>query len=159
MEPMNWFEDAESWRFILVGYLPRLVIVSLAWEGAQSPLYTLWENPHFGQIAFAVTHCTAGDALIGLLALVSSLILVRAPYRAEWPGTRVVVVMIALAMAYTLYSEKINLALGNWAYASTMPIVPWLEIGLAPLLQWLLVPLATWWWTNQSMPSSATSDS
>lgn len=156
---MNWFEDFESWRLIFRGYLPRLTIVNLVWEIAQLPLYTLWENPHREQIAIAVAHCTAGDALIGVLALISALILVRAPRRLDWPGTRIVAVMIVLTMAYTVYSEQINLALGEWDYAATMPIVPWLEVGLAPLLQWLLVPLATWWWTNQSMPSSTASDS
>jgi len=150
---MNWFADADSRRFILRGYLPRLTIINLAWEIAQLPLYTLWENPHLEQIAFAVAHCTAGDLLIASLALLSALILVRAPSRREWSEKQIVAVMVSLAMAYTVFSEQNNLALGNWTYAAAMPLVPGLEVGLAPLLQWLLVPLAAWRWANRRSPS------
>ena len=103
---MNWFEDFESWRFIFRSYLPRLAIINLVWEIAQLPLYTLWENPHREQIAVAVAHCTAGDALIGVLALVGALILVRAPRRLNWPVKRIVAAVIGLTMAYTVYSVR-----------------------------------------------------
>ncbi len=29
---------------------------------------------------------------------------------------------------------------GRWAYSDLMPIVPLLQVGLAPVLQWLVVP-------------------
>ena len=150
---MNWVEDPESWRFILRRYLPRLTVTSLVWEIGQLPSYTLWENPHREQIAYAVAHCTTGDVLIGALALVGALILVHAPTRPDWSEKQIVAVMVSLAMAYTVFSEQNNLALGNWTYAAAMPLVPGLEVGLAPLLQWLLVPLAAWRWANRRSPS------
>ncbi len=146
---MIWAEDAESWRYILFRYLPRLAVTSLVWEIAQLPLYTLWESPHLDQIAFAVAHCSLGDVVIGAGALISALVLSRAPCRKDWPTRRIVVLMIGLALAYTALSERINLALENWAYAAAMPIVPWLEVGLAPLLQWVVVPLVAWRWATQ----------
>ena len=42
-------------------------------------------------------------------------------------------------MAYTVFSEWFNVyRLGSWAYADAMPTLG--GIGLAPILQWLLMP-------------------
>ncbi|MBI3285633.1 MAG: hypothetical protein HYZ65_12415 [Burkholderiales bacterium] len=146
---MNWYTYKESWSFILRRYLPRLALCSLAWEILQLPLYTLWSEPSLWWIAYAVAHCTVGDAMIGTAALIVALTLTRANETACWPRSKIAVRMILLALAYTVFSERSNLALGNWAYSPWMPIVPWINVGLAPLLQWLLVPLAAWRWANR----------
>ncbi len=143
---MMWYAHAESWSFVIRRYLPRLALCSLAWEVMQLPLYTLWADPRLEWIAFAVAHCTVGDVMIGTSALVVALILSRAGHPANWPGTRICAWMVFLALGYTLASERINLIRGNWTYSDWMPVVPWLEVGLAPLLQWIVVPLAAWWW-------------
>ena len=129
---MNWYAYSDSWSFIFRRYLPRLAFCSLAWEILQLPLYTLWTEPHLGRIIFAVAHCTAGDAMIGLAALVLALALSRAGARAVWPKTKVGGLMVVLAVAYTLLSERINLARGSWAYSPWMPVMPWLQVGLTP---------------------------
>ena len=43
-------------------YVAWLVPAMLAWEIAQLPLYTLWRDGAPGAIAFAVLHCSLGDA-------------------------------------------------------------------------------------------------
>ena len=145
---MNWYAHPETWSFILRRYLPRLAICSLAWEVAQLPLYTLWAEPRLERIAYAVLHCTAGDVLIGVAALLLALSLSGAGARASWPVTRIVMWMIVAAVAYTVLSERINLDWGVWAYSAWMPVLPWIDVGLAPLLQWIVVPLAAWRWAN-----------
>ena len=147
---MRWYADKESWRFILRAYLPRLLVGNFIWEIAQLPLYTLWESAYLKPIIFAVIHCTAGDVLIGASAVIGALLLLRAPCRKDWHTKRIVALTIGIGLAYTTLSEQFNLAQGNWAYAAAMPVVPWLEVGLAPLLQWLLVPAAAWWCANQT---------
>ncbi|TBR12565.1 MAG: hypothetical protein EPO43_13365 [Rugosibacter sp.] len=146
---MNWYTRSESWSFILRSYLPRMALCSLAWEIVQLPLYTLWAEPRLGWIAFAVAHCTVGDTMIGMAALVFALTLDRAGERANWPRTRIGMWMVFLAVAYTLLSERSNLTQGNWAYSVWMPVLPWVEVGLAPVAQWIIVPLVTWWWANR----------
>lgn len=146
---MNWYTHPESWSFIFYRYLPRLTLCSLVWEIAQLPLYTLLSEPSLSRIAYAVAHCTLGDAMIGTAALFLALTLSDAGERATWPRTRIIILMIFSAVAYTLLSEKINLTQGNWAYSDWMPILPWLNVGVSPLLQWVFVPLVAWWWTHQ----------
>jgi hypothetical protein len=122
-------------------YLPAIVAANLAWEVAQLPLYTIRREGSAGEIAFAVAHCTGGDAVIALGALVLALVGVGEP---GWPTTgfaRVAVAATALGAGYTVLSEWLNTTVRqSWAYASAMPTLPPLGTGLAPLLQWLLLP-------------------
>ncbi|HJV92608.1 MAG TPA: hypothetical protein VJ572_03980 [Azonexus sp.] len=146
---MNWYAHPQSWSFIGRRYLPRLTFCSLLWEIAQLPLYSLWAEPSPASIAYAVAHCTVGDAMIGTVALVLALTLGRTGEPAHWPRPRIAWGMVFLAVAYTLFSERSNVLRGSWAYASSMPIVPWIEVGVAPLAQWVVVPLVAWWWANR----------
>jgi hypothetical protein len=63
--------------------------------------------------------------------------------RFHWPsfGGRMVFTAIMLGAAYTVFSEWLNVEIRrSWSYAAEMPVVPWLGTGVAPLLQWLVVP-------------------
>jgi hypothetical protein len=129
------------WLAAMRATMVRLVPAMLAWEILQLPLFTLWRDGTAREIAFAVLHCTAGDALIAMAALSWALLLVGSP---QWPDRgfgRVAVATVAIGLAYTGYSEWLNVELrGSWAYAEAMPRLPVLGTGLAPLLQWALVP-------------------
>ncbi len=143
-----WYRDAAARSLILRRYLPWLAGLSLAWEIAQLPLYTLWEEATPAYIAFAVAHCTIGDILIGMVTLALSLVLMRSGSPEQWPRARIAVLTAITAVAYTALSEWINtVALRSWEYSSLMPRVRLgeIELGLSPLAQWLLIPpLALW---------------
>lgn len=141
-----WYRDRRAWQLIASRFLPWLAVLSLAWEIAQLPLYTLWTEATATYMAFAVLHCTLGDVLIGASALLVALILVRAAGIASWRWLRIAALAALFGVGYTVFSEWMNTAiLGSWAYASSMPRIPLgvIDIGLSPLLQWLVVsPLA-----------------
>ena len=130
-----------DWPRALRRYLGVSLLAHLGWEILQLPLYTLWSTGKFQQKAFAVAHCTLGDAMIAGLSLLVALALFA---RASWPHASVAHVYwasLALGVGYTIYSEWLNISVrGSWAYSELMPIVPLLGTGLAPLLQWLVVP-------------------
>ncbi len=141
----RWVRDRQSWRFIFLAYVPVLALLSLAWELAQLPLYTLWEST-LPEIAFAVAHCTGGDVQIGLSALFAALLLTRAGALPQWRWPRVIAVAVTAGTGYTVYSEWLNTAVRkSWAYSELMPVVPHLEVGLSPLAQWIVVPVASLW--------------
>ena len=138
-----WCGDPATWHFVLARYLPALGAFSLLWEIVQLPLYTLRAEAPPAYIAYAVLHCTAGDVLIGAGALIAALIATRAGALREWRWTRVGVVAVAFGLAYTALSEWMNTAIrASWAYSEWMPVLPFVPIGLSPLLQWVVVPAA-----------------
>jgi hypothetical protein len=139
----RWYSSPAAWRLIVLRFLPWLLGLSLAWEIAQLPLYTLWREAPATWIAFSVAHCTAGDALIGVSALAAALVLTRAEEPSRWRWGRIAILTAVLAATYTVFSEWMNTAvLRSWTYSELMPVlrVAGTEIGLAPLAQWLLLP-------------------
>ena len=129
-------------------FVPALAVLNTIWEIAQLPLYTLWEEGSLPSIAYAVLHCTLGDVAIGTLALVFALIATRARVVETWRWRQVALFLVIPAVGYTVFSEWMNtVARAGWEYSALMPVVrfPGLEIGLSPLLQWMVIPpLALW---------------
>lgn len=140
---------------MLVGlrwYLLASTGLNLLWEIVQLPLYTLWQNGTTSQISIAILHCTAGDMIIASTTLVLALVLLNQhgwPTRAS-PSLKMAVALAGLA--YTIFSERMNLANGGWAYSELMPVVPWLDVGLSPVLQWLFVPVISLWYAEKRVP-------
>ena len=138
-----WFYDRAAWRLIALGYLPWLAATSLVWEVAHAPLYTLWRDSQAAYIAFAVVHCTLGDIVIGGLSLLLALSILRQRALGRWQWRRIAVLTAFLGLAYTVFSEWMNVTvLRSWAYGESMPRITLgtLDIGITPLLQWLVVP-------------------
>jgi hypothetical protein len=143
-----WYRDPAARVLILRRYVPWLAGLSLAWEIAQLPLYTLWKQATPAYIAFAVAHCTVGDVLIGGVALAAALVITQAPALTGWQGPRIAAVTAVIATSYTAFSEWMNTAvLRNWEYSALMPRISLrdIELGVSPLAQWLVIPsLALW---------------
>ncbi len=134
------FENG-SWLRFLRRYLLASFLLNMIWEFVQMPLYTLWqEGSRVKIIAFGL-HCTAGDAAIASFALLSALLIAGC---SEWPRRgyhKIAYLTIGFGFAYTAYSEWLNVYVRkSWAYSPLMPLLPPFDLGLAPLLQWLIVP-------------------
>ena len=136
------------WLIAIRHFLLSATAMNLAWEVVQMPLYTIWSTGSWREIVFAVLHCTGGDLLIGNSILI--LVLLVAGHR-DWPHRRfwqVAVLTIAVGLGYTVFSEWNNTEIrGNWAYRDWMPKLPLIGTGLAPLLQWVVVPALAFRWT------------
>jgi hypothetical protein len=140
---VKWYRDRATLRWIAARYLPWMLVLNLAWEAAHVRLYTLWQEAEAAYIAFSVSHCTLGDVVIGLAALMVALMLVRASSIAHWPWATVATITSLAGIAYTIFSEWMNITLlRSWTYAEGMPTleIAGFEIGLTPLAQWLVLP-------------------
>jgi len=110
------------------------------WEWLQTPFFKDITTD-INSIVWFRLHCTLGDMLIltSCVALVS--LLRRGTRWLSHPRFSDLLLVTALAVAYTGGSEYVNVHLrGSWGYSSWMPVLPLLGIGLVPLLQWLVLP-------------------
>ena len=142
-----------DWVYALPAYLGASIAAHLMWEVLQLPLYTIWTTATREQLAFALLHCTAGDTIIAGLSLLAALTLFGF---SAWPSanaTRVYCATLVLGAGYTVFSEWLNTGVrGTWAYSDLMPVVPLLGTGIAPLLQWLVVPTLAFWFAFHRIP-------
>ena len=147
---------SDAWLFVLRHYLAVIVMANLAWEFAQLPLYTIWKTGSAGGIVFAAVHCTGGDILIATASLVLALVLAGA----GWPTARrayrrIAGLAVAFGLAYAVFSEWFNVVVRkSWAYSELMPVVPVVNAGLSPLLQWIVLPVAAFWWAGRCLSAA-----
>ncbi|MBV6413479.1 MAG: hypothetical protein OMOMHJEC_01292 [Xanthomonadales bacterium] len=138
--------------FSLAGALRRAFAYALItlpmfalWELAHVRLYTIWVDAGPDAAWRAALHCSLGDAVIAVACALAAALLARAlPWLARTHRTDAVIV--ALGLLTTIAIEWISTRwLGRWAYREIMPVDPILGIGLSPLAQWIVVPVAALW--------------
>ncbi|MFZ3186167.1 MAG: hypothetical protein WA173_18730 [Pseudomonas sp.] len=145
-----WHDDPQVWRFVFTRYLGSFTAMSLLWEVAQLPLYRLWAEESIASITYVVIHCTLGDMLIGVVALLAALVVTRARGLERWHWARIGTCAITLGFAYTMFSEWLNTSVRmSWAYSDRMPLTPFIPLGISPLLQWLVVPACALLWAKR----------
>lgn len=134
------------WLKTLRCYLAFTFLANVTWEFAHLPLYTIWDTGSPSELVFAAAHCTLGDLIIATMTLVLCVLLVG---DTRWPQAgyvRVATMTTGAGVAYTIFSEWLNLVVrASWAYAPEMPVIPLIGIGLSPLLQWVMIPLLGFW--------------
>jgi len=119
--------------------------LELLWEIAQFPLYTVWHEGSWSNILYGLAHCTLGDLMILLVGYWLVAVLNR---DRDWYLNTVLpngFLFVLLVAVYTVYSEITNVRSGTWGYTALMPIVPVVDIGAMPLLQWVLIPPVLLW--------------
>ncbi len=146
ISPRGWRTWPEV-RLLLFG-LP----LELLWETAQFPLYDVWHQNDWGYILYGLAHCTLGDLLI-LLVLYEIVALLNRN-RAWYMTNKVLVggaLFTLLGVGYTIYSEIMNVRVkGTWGYTELMPLIPVIEVGGMPFLQWVLIPPVLLWLMRQT---------
>src|SRR3546814_66786 len=85
-----------DWHAVLRRYLVVIALGNFVWEMFHMPLYTIWREGTWNEIAFAALHCTGGDILIALSSLILALLLAG---NCAWPRERFRPVA-ALALAF-----------------------------------------------------------
>ncbi len=125
------------------------VVVNYPWERVQSRLYVL---PSGVEVEWWM--CAAASVADGLMALLIFQIGRLGIGQRDWylrPGTRGYVVLLLSGAIVSTVIEWSTIHVGQlWAYSPRMPVIPWLNIGLAPLAQMLVLPpliftLLAWW--------------
>lgn len=128
--------------------------LQLLWEIAQFPLYTVWHEGDWSYILYGLIHCTLGDLLILLSIFWFVSLLNRSRYWVFSLSMPNVVLFTGSGLGYTIFSEILNTRIkGTWGYTELMPIVPVIEVGGMPFLQWLLIPPVLLWLMQIMRPS------
>ena len=130
------------------------LLLNFAWEILQAPLYAgMADMPH-GQVTKTCLQATGGDAVIMLLAY--GVVAVAARSRrwivaaSGWQLALFMAIGISITAAIEWLATR-GQWIGNWNYLPTMPLVPGADIGLAPLLQWVVLPLLTVWFVRRQL--------
>lgn len=141
MNPPSPPQVSPGWISPLAIYLSLVTALNLIWEVFQLPFYTIWSESPISVSLTAAAHCTLGDFIIASWTIMLAILLVGR----HWPRQKFIEVAVAtmvLAVIYTIFSEWLNVNVRrSWAYSPLMPTLPWIDTGVAPLLQWVVTPM------------------
>ncbi len=131
-------------------------LLNFPWEFLQVPLFVAMpEMAHWDAVLFC-TRATLGDVLIALIAFWIVAGLRGNRYWLLRPDTRSILGFIAIGIVITVGLEWHATEIQQrWQYAERMPTLPLLGTGLAPLLQWLLLPPLILWLARRQMLGEA----
>lgn len=122
-------------------YILTLVVVAfllhLLWENAQAPLFAGYSS--FGQHLPICFVGTIGDVVITLFVFVFIRLLKKDEPQTITDFLALAIIGFSIAVAI----EQNALLAGKWNYTSAMPIIPWINVGLMPIIQMtILLPLS-----------------
>ena len=128
-------------------------LLNLPWEFLQSPLYqSMRDAPHWEAVQ-RCTLATLGDVAIMVFAYECIALAHRYQHWFERPTVGRLSGFIAIGVLVTIVMERLALIdpTHGWKYASAMPIIPLLGVGLAPVMQWIVLPLLAIWFVNRQL--------
>ena len=140
--------------------LPELNILFFAfllhfsWEMLQVPLYAELPGATHWEGIRTCLHATLGDVGIALVAFWCGALVGRSRQWFRWRNRTAFWVYVGLGLVATLVLERVATGSSQrWLYAPAMPIVPLLDVGLSPILQWLVLPPVVLWITRRQLQS------
>ena len=121
-------------------------ILNFVWELVQMPLYK--DAPYTtSHIAFCALASVADALMVLLIYLVLALVF-KTPFWVQNINWQRVVIVIVVGGVGAILSEMRHLSLGSWVYDDSMPIIPIVNAGLSPVLQFALLPIVIYLLSN-----------
>jgi hypothetical protein len=116
----------------------------------QVPLFAGMAEASHGSVVWACIQAAGGDVLILLASFWMASIVCGSRQWLIAGERKPAVALIITALIVTIILERLATGpLERWVYADSMPIIPFLNVGVAPLLQWLLLPPLIMWLTRR----------
>ena len=128
------------------------LLLNFPWEVLQAPLFEGMAAAPHSAVVGACLQATLGDAVITLLAHAGIVVVTR---RRRWmlgPAPHELAGFVAVGVGITAMIEWLATQghwAQTWAYSTAMPVIPGIEIGLSPLLQWVIVPPIVLWFVRR----------
>lgn len=128
---------------IYIRFLMGIVIISFLlnsiWELAHSPLY-LWHQYDFKHVSICVLASLADTVIVLILIFLFGLVFKNVFWVNHLTISRTIVLALVGAIG-AIIGEMWHTSKGDWAYADYMPLIPWLGVGVSPVLQFTILPL------------------
>ena len=125
-------------RFVITTILLAFLF-NVAWEILQMPLYKggVYEWQH---ILFCVLASVA-DVVMVLLIYFGFAWIYKDGLWIKNLNTKRIILLMLIGGVGAVLTEIRHLSIGTWSYADAMPLIPVVNVGLSPVLQFMILPI------------------
>ena len=129
-------------RFVFCTLLVAFVL-NFAWEIIQGPLYKGFTY-NISHISFCGLASVADAVMVLLIYFVLSIVY-KDPLWIKHLNLESILMLLMIGGIGAILAEMRHLSQGNWAYAPSMPILPFVNAGLSPVLQFMFLPVLSYY--------------
>ena len=135
--PLGFGSTAE----LLLVFSVFTFVFQFAWEVLQTPFYLRMPGMSHWAATLVCLKATIGDVGIALAAFAAGSWWSHKFHWTRAPSWQAIAIFMAVGVLVTIAFEWYAVYWANrWGYSEAMPIVPVLRVGVAPILQWIVLP-------------------
>lgn len=125
-------------RFVITTILLAFFF-NLSWEILQMPLFkgAVYDWQH---IMFCVLASVA-DVIMVLLIYFGFALIYKNAFWIKKLNAKSIILLLLISGIGAVLAEVWQLSIGTWSYASAMPLIPVVNVGLSPVLQFMILPI------------------
>ena len=135
---LNKATNKSDYKSLIVKMFIIALVLNLAWELSQGPLYSGFSY-NAEQMSFCALASIADAVMVILLYYALTLIYKNLHWIYEFTVLRTILIMLIGGIGAVLAEAK-YLKAGSWSYNDSMPIIPYTNVGLSPILQFIILP-------------------
>jgi hypothetical protein len=127
-------------------------LLNFVWELLQMPLFGEFSEYPYYQIILHCTKATSGDVVISLVAFAGACLITRSRMWIVSMNKSGVVAFLVIGLVITIVFELLATGpLNRWQYGELMPILPFIEVGVSPVAQWVILPTLQLWFVKRQI--------
>lgn len=142
------FDKQPEFHIAIFGFMTAFI-----WEFLQMPFFDVGQASHWER-TMGCTQASFGDAGILLLAYSFVSLLQRNRFWMFNPKVWMLGVYLGTGLAITIVIEIFATQVPRewdwgWRYSDLMPVIPFVDVGLVPIVMWIVIPLLTLWFARR----------
>ena len=131
--------DKDSFKRFTLIVLVLAIILNLTWELLQGPLYK-GHSYNIKSIAIC-TLASVADAVMVILIYFSFALIWKNPLWVQHFNRKRVILVMLVGFLGAIAAEVAHTSASSWAYNESMPLIPFVNVGLSPILQFAILPI------------------
>ena len=135
---LNKATNKSNYKYLIFIIFALALVLNLAWELLQGPLYSGYSY-NVQNISFCALASVADAIMVLLLYFVLSLIYKDSLWIRKLTVIRILIIVLIGGFGAILF-ESMHIMVGSWIYADSMPLIPFTNVGLSPILQFIILP-------------------
>ena len=135
---LNKATNKSNYKYLIFIIFTIALLLNLAWELLQGPLYSGYRY-NVQNISFCALASVADAIMVLLLYFVLSLIYNDSLWIRKLTLIRILIIVLIGGFGAILF-ESMHIVVGSWIYTDSMPLIPFTNVGLSPILQFIILP-------------------